>query len=173
MPSLSNLPLLRRSFGSFRYGMEFLYRSGQQHRKAATRPTGSSPAPHKITAQPPQLPITEPGGEITVVRSRVIVCVPRGCCRHSAAVSLSPARLSHLRFQVKLQQVQVQEMFPPPPENSSRGNDEILIVPEDDLSTDCKKKVLSCFWCFTQESVELCSQCGLVASCDKHWKQHR
>ena len=64
-------------------------------------------------------------------------------------------------------------MFPPPPENSSRGNDEILIVPEDDLSWDCKKKVLSCFWCFTQESVELCSQCGLVASCDKHWKQHR
>ena len=64
-------------------------------------------------------------------------------------------------------------MFPPPPENSSRGNDEILIVPEDDLSMDCKKKVLSCFWCFTQESVELCSQCGLVASCDKHWKQHR
>ena len=91
----------------------------------------------------------------------------------SAAVSLSPARLSHLGLQVKLQQVQVQEMFPPPPENSSRGNDEILIVPEDDLSTDCKKKVLSCFWCFTQESVELCSQCGLVASCDKHWKQHR
>ena len=91
----------------------------------------------------------------------------------SAAVSLSLARLSHLGLQVKLQQVQVQEMFPPPPENSSRGNDEILIVPEDDLSTDCKKKVLSCFWCFTQESVELCSQCGLVASCDKHWKQHR
>ena len=91
----------------------------------------------------------------------------------SAAVSLSPARLSHLGLQVKLQQVQVQEMFPPPPENSSRDNDEILIVPEDDLSTDCKKKVLSCFWCFTQDSVELCSQCGLVASCDKHWKQHR
>ena len=91
----------------------------------------------------------------------------------SAAVSLSLARLSHLGLQVKLQQVQVQEMFPPSPQNSSRGNDEILIVPEDDLSTDCKKKVLSCFWCFTQESVELCSQCGLVASCDKHWKQHR
>ena len=64
-------------------------------------------------------------------------------------------------------------MFPPSPENNSRDNDEMLIVPEDDLSTDCKKKVLSCFWCFTQESVELCSQCGLVASCDKHWKQHR
>ena len=91
----------------------------------------------------------------------------------SAAVSLSLARLSHLGLQVKLQQVQVQEMFPPPPENSSRDNDEMLIVPEDDISTDCKKKVLSCFWCFTQESVELCSQCGLVASCDKHWKQHR
>ena len=91
----------------------------------------------------------------------------------SGSLSLSLARLSHLGLQVKFQQVQVQEMFPPPPENSSRGNDEILIVPEDDLSTDCKKKVLSCFWCFTQESVELCSQCGLVASCDKHWKQHR
>ena len=91
----------------------------------------------------------------------------------SGSLSLSPARLSHLGLQVKLQQVQVQEMFPPSPQNSSRGNDEILIVPEDDLSWDCKKKVLSCFWCFTQESVELCSQCGLVASCDKHWKQHR
>ena len=45
--------------------------------------------PHKITAQPPQLTITEPGGGFTVERSRVIVCVPRGCCRHSAAVSLS------------------------------------------------------------------------------------
>ena len=47
-------------------------------------------------------------------------------------------------------------------------------------SNDCIKpseepgaqKAQSCFWCF-ELSAQLCPRCGLVASCERHWEQHR